>query len=171
MASRALSLMAMAMAMVMSLIGMVGMAVATANGVARRPPMGYNTWNAFHCGINETLVRDAADALVRLGLRDLGYEYVVIDDCWASSRAADGSIRPDGVTFPSGIAALAAYVHAQDLKFGACLRVESRQCSVGVWVMRRWASNSCVGGDRRHLLGCWVSDVRWPPGQLWLRED
>src|SRR5512134_3539756 len=57
-------------------------AQALSNGVARTPPMGWNTWNTFGCNINETLIRQMADAIVSSGMRDAGYQYVVVDDCW-----------------------------------------------------------------------------------------
>ncbi|CAL9055862.1 unnamed protein product, partial [Musa banksii] len=54
-----------------------------ANGLGMTPPMGWNTWNHFYCDINETIIRESADALVSTGLAKLGYRYVNIDDCWA----------------------------------------------------------------------------------------
>ncbi len=57
-------------------------AQALDNGVGRTPPMGWNTWNTFGCNINETLIRQTADSMVSSGMRDLGYQYVVVDDCW-----------------------------------------------------------------------------------------
>ncbi|HYJ67371.1 MAG TPA: NPCBM/NEW2 domain-containing protein [Nocardioidaceae bacterium] len=87
--------------------------------LAPTPPMGWNSWNTFGCDINEQLIRDTADALVASGMRDAGYEYVNIDDCWmAPERDADGRLQPDPVDFPHGIAAIADYVHARGLKLG-----------------------------------------------------
>ena len=93
---------------------------ATAPGVvlAPTPPMGFNTWNKFACDVSEELVRGIADAMVSSGMRDVGYEYVVIDDCWQVDRGEDGIIVPDPERFPSGMKALADYVHGQGLKFG-----------------------------------------------------
>lgn len=88
------------------------------NGLARTPQMGWNSWNFFQCSVNETIVRAMADAMVSSGLAAAGYEYVNIDDCWAYSRDANGTIQPDPSTFPSGMAALADYVHSKGLKFG-----------------------------------------------------
>src|SRR5260370_41574275 len=90
---------------------------ALENGLARTPPMGWNSWNRFACNINEDLVKSAADALVSSGLKDVGYEYVVIDDCWQVSRDPPGNIIADAKTVPSGIKALADYVHSKGLKF------------------------------------------------------
>jgi len=81
--------------------------------------MGWNSWNFFACAINETVIRETADALISTGLADLGYVYVNIDDCWSSTtRNLEGDLEPDQKTFPSGIKALADYVHAKYLKLG-----------------------------------------------------
>jgi alpha-galactosidase len=88
------------------------------NGLALTPPMGWNSWNKFACNITEQTVRDTADAIVTSGMREAGYQYVVIDDCWHGSRDANGFITADAQKFPSGIKALADYVHSKGLKFG-----------------------------------------------------
>lgn len=88
------------------------------NGLALTPPMGWNSWNKFQCNVNEQIVRDTADAMVSSGMRDVGYQYVVIDDCWHGPRDANGFITADPQKFPSGIRALADYIHSRGLKFG-----------------------------------------------------
>ena len=88
------------------------------NGLAQTPPMGWNSWNKFACDINEKTVRATADAMVSSGMRDAGYQYVVIDDCWHGKRDENGFITADAQKFPSGIKALADYVHSKGLKFG-----------------------------------------------------
>jgi alpha-galactosidase len=88
------------------------------NGLALTPPMGWNSWNKFACNVNEQIVRDSADAIVSSGMRDAGYQYVVIDDCWQGPRDASGFITADAQRFPSDIKALADYVHSRGLKFG-----------------------------------------------------
>jgi alpha-galactosidase len=88
------------------------------NGVALTPPMGWNSWNKFACNVNEATVRATADAMVSSGMRDAGYVYVVIDDCWHGPRDKDGFITADAAKFPSGMKALADYVHSKGLKFG-----------------------------------------------------
>ncbi len=89
------------------------------NGVARTPPMGWNTWNTFGCNINETLIRQTADAIVANGLRDLGYKYVVVDDCWFNpNRDAQGNLQAHPQRFPSGMKSLGDYLHARGLLFG-----------------------------------------------------
>ena len=86
--------------------------------IGDRPQMGWNTWNKFAGNINEELVRGIADALVETGMRDAGYTYINLDDCWHGERDADGFIQADAKRFPNGIKALADYVHARGLKLG-----------------------------------------------------
>ncbi|MDT7743168.1 MAG: alpha-galactosidase, partial [Actinomycetota bacterium] len=89
--------------------------------LAATPPMGVNDWNAVGCtdAFDEAWVRAQADALVATGLRDVGYRYVNLDDCWAApQRDVAGRLVPDPVRFPHGIAALADYVHARGLRLG-----------------------------------------------------
>src|SRR5687768_14473583 len=84
------------------------------NGVARTPPMGWNSWNTFGCNINETLIRQMTDAMVSSGMRDAGYQYVVVDDCWMNpNRDASGNLQGDPNRFPSGMKALGDYLHAR----------------------------------------------------------
>ena len=88
--------------------------------VKNLPALGFNTWNTFGENINEQLVRDTADAMAATGLRDAGYTYLVIDDCW-SKRERDpqtGKIVPDEEKFPNGMKAVSDYVHSKGLKFG-----------------------------------------------------
>ena len=83
------------------------------------PPMGWNSWNTFTWEINDKLIREAADAFVSEGLKDAGYEYVVIDDCWSEKqRDKNGKLVPDHWKFPDGIKPVADYVHSKGLKFG-----------------------------------------------------
>jgi len=86
--------------------------------LARTPPMGWNSWNKFGCKVSEQLIRETADALVSSGMKAVGYQYVNIDDCWQVSRDAHENIVPDQIKFPSGIKALADYVHSKGLKLG-----------------------------------------------------
>jgi alpha-galactosidase len=86
--------------------------------LALTPPMGWNSWNRFACDVNEQLIRQTADAMVSTGMKDAGYQYVVIDDCWHGARDSLGFIHPDPQRFPSGMRALADYIHSRGLKFG-----------------------------------------------------
>lgn len=90
-----------------------------ANGLGLTPPMGWNSWNHFNCNIDENIIRQTADAMVSTGLSKLGYQYVNIDDCWAEiARDVQGNLVPKKSTFPSGMKALADYVHSKGLKLG-----------------------------------------------------
>ena len=81
----------------------------------KTPPMGWNSWNTFGENINEQLIMEIADAMVSTGLKDAGYEYVVIDDCWsAKSRDENGDLVADPVKFPHGLKYLADYIPARD---------------------------------------------------------
>ncbi|MFO1476491.1 MAG: glycoside hydrolase family 27 protein [Verrucomicrobiota bacterium] len=86
--------------------------------LALTPPMGWNSWNKFACDVNEELIRQTADAMVSSGMKDAGYQYINIDDCWHGERDAQGFIHPDPQRFPSGMKALADYVHSKGLKIG-----------------------------------------------------
>jgi alpha-galactosidase len=97
--------------------------------LAQTPPMGWNSWNKFHCNINEELIRETADAMVSSGMKAAGYEYVNIDDCWmAPARDAEGRLQADPVRFPSGIKAFADYVHAKGLKLGIYSSAGTKTC-------------------------------------------
>jgi alpha-galactosidase len=100
------------------------------NGVARTPPMGWNSWNKYACkGLNEQVVRATADAIATNGMKDAGYQYVNIDDCWQTGRDADGNIIVDAEKFPSGLKALADYIHSKGLKFGVYSDVGTKTCA------------------------------------------
>jgi alpha-galactosidase len=87
--------------------------------LAPTPPMGWNSWNTFATNINEQLVKDVANIFVEKGLKDAGYQYVVLDDGWmAMERDKTGNLIADPVKFPNGMKALADYVHSKGLKFG-----------------------------------------------------
>ena len=102
---------------------------APAATLAAVPPMGFNTWNRFGCNVDETLIRETADAMVETGMRDAGYTYLVIDDCWQVERAADGRIVADPERFAGGVKAPADYVHAQGLLFGLYTDIGPKTCA------------------------------------------
>ena len=99
--------------------------------LAKTPPMGFNTWNTFGENISDRMIRETADAMVEKGLRDAGYEYLVIDDCWSDKQrdAATGKIVPDRVKFPDGMRAVSDYVHGKGLKFGMYSCAGTRTCA------------------------------------------
>lgn len=90
--------------------------VVPSNGLARTPPMGWNSWNHFGITINDSIIREIADAMVNSGMAEAGYEYIVIDDGWEGGRDKDGNIYPNS-NFPD-MKALADYVHSLGLKLG-----------------------------------------------------
>lgn len=89
------------------------------NGLAKTPPMGWNSWYAFSTHINEKQIKTIADDMVVNGMKAAGYKYINLDDGWmASTRDSRGRLRADPKRFPDGIKALADYVHSLGLKFG-----------------------------------------------------
>ena len=98
------------------------------NSLARTPPMGWNSWNHFACNVNEQTIRGTADAMVATGMRDAGYRYVVIDDCWQVARDANGVLVADPQRFPHGIKALADYIHSKGLLFGIYTDAGTNTC-------------------------------------------
>jgi alpha-galactosidase len=91
-------------------------AEALDNGLARTPPMGWNSWNRFGCNVTDAMVRQMADAMVSSGMRDAGYQYINVDDCWQGTGRTNGHVNLDP-DFPN-MKALADYVHSRGLKFG-----------------------------------------------------
>jgi alpha-galactosidase len=101
---------------------------APSKGLALTPPMGWNTWNKFGCNVSEDMVKGAADAMVSSGMKDAGYQYIVIDDCWQVKRDEKGNIVPYPDRFPNGIKAVADYVHSKGLKFGIYSDAGTKTC-------------------------------------------
>jgi len=99
------------------------------NSLAQTPPMGWNSWNKFGCNVSEDLIKSVADAIASNGMKEVGYQYVVIDDCWQVSRDENGFIVADPQHFPSGIKALADYVHSKGLKFGLYSDAGTKTCA------------------------------------------
>lgn len=86
--------------------------------LADTPQMGWSTWNKFQGNISEDIIKGIADAMVETGLRDAGYTYINIDDCWHGQRDENGFIQVDPVKFPNGMKSVADYIHAKGLKLG-----------------------------------------------------
>ena len=100
--------------------------------VGKLPALGWNSWNAYGCDVNATKVIDAADYIVSKGLRDAGYSYVVIDDCWSDMAGRDPQttqLVPNPVTFPEGMKAVADHVHSRDLKIGIYSSAGTKTCA------------------------------------------
>jgi alpha-galactosidase len=104
---------------------------SSSKSLASIPPMGWNSWNTFGHSINEVVVRETADALVSSGLKDYGYEYIVIDDCWSvkDGRDSHGDLIPDPKKFPNRIKALADYVHSKGFKLGVYSSAAEKTCA------------------------------------------
>jgi alpha-galactosidase len=102
--------------------------VPSAN-LALTPPMGWNSWNKFACNVNEQMIESMADAMVKSGMKDAGYQYVNIDDCWQVNRDAQGNIVADPQRFPHGMKAVGDYIHSLGLKFGVYSDAGSKTCA------------------------------------------
>jgi alpha-galactosidase len=96
------------------------------NGLAKTPPMGWNSWNAFESRIDDKTVREMADEMVKNGMRDAGYVYINIDDTWEGVRDAQGNLTANK-KFPD-MKALADYIHFRGLKFGIYSSPGPRTC-------------------------------------------
>ena len=106
-------------AFALAFLGMASQAFAHPDSLVLTPPLGWNSWNVFHENINENQIKEIADAMVSSGLKDAGYIYLNLDDNWMDTkRDANGDLQNNPKTFPSGMKAMADYVHAKGLKFG-----------------------------------------------------
>jgi len=104
---------------VLSATGLASCSSGGGDRLALTPPMGWNSWNFFQANISEQIIRDIADAMVESGMRDAGYEYLVLDDGWmAKERDSNGKLVADPEKFPSGMKALGDYIHSKGLKYG-----------------------------------------------------
>lgn len=145
---------------------------ASPNGVALTPPMGWNSWNHFGCDINctadpdnclsERLVMQMADAMVSSGMARVGYQYISLDDCWLlRNRSAAGLLQADPERFPSGIAALAKYVHSKGLKFGLYGDAGTNTCEGYAGSLDHEATDAATlaawGVDYWKLDGCYLA--------------
>jgi len=102
------------------------------NGYGQKPFLGWNTWCAIGtCGLDlctDQQIRQTADAFVSTGMKDVGYEWIVLDDCWHPTRNSAGVLVPLPSSFPNGMKAVAEYVHSKGLKFGLYTSVGTKTC-------------------------------------------
>ena len=105
-----------------------GCCLSLDNGLGRTPPMGWNSWNHFGCKINQTVLKETADAFVNSGLIRFGYQYINVDDCWAKNRDSNNEIEPDTTTFPD-FKGMVDYVHSKGLKFGIYSDAGTETCA------------------------------------------
>ena len=97
--------------------------------LALTPPMGWNSWNTFDSNISDSLIRQIADSMVSTGMKDIGYQYINIDDLWQlAHRDKNGKIQVNTEKFPHGIKAVADYVHSKGLKLGIYSDAADRTC-------------------------------------------
>jgi len=94
------------------------LALGIDNGVGKTPPMGWNSWNHYHCNISDAMVRSTVLTIAKDGLKEAGYKYICLDDCWQGYRDGDGIIHPDPEKFPYGMKNLSDYIHSYGLLFG-----------------------------------------------------
>lgn len=106
---------------------LAGVARAQESRVALTPPMGWNSWNHFHCGVTEDIIRAQAHAMATNGMKAAGYQYVNIDDCWQGGRDAQGNIQPNS-KFPD-MKGLADYIHSLGLRFGVYSSPGPKTCA------------------------------------------
>jgi alpha-galactosidase len=124
---RTLRYLALSFLTAVMLCGLSAAALAQSSEIARTPPMGWNSWNHFACKVNDKVIRESADAIASNGMKDAGYVYVNIDDCWQGKRDASGAIQPNE-KFPD-MKALADYVHSKGLKFGVYSSPGPKTCA------------------------------------------
>jgi alpha-galactosidase len=103
--------------------------IVVGDKLALTPPMGYLSWNVVEGLINEIFLKELAEAFVTFGLRDVGYQYINMDDCWQGKRGADGYITPDPHRFPNGMKTVGDYLHQQGFKFGIYSSPNSYTCA------------------------------------------
>jgi alpha-galactosidase len=141
------------------------MSWALTNGLALTPPMGWNSWNNFGCGINEAIIRATADAMATNGMKAAGYQFVNMDDCWAVSRDPTGVLMADPARFPSGIKALADYVHADGLKLGVYSDHGVQTCGgrPGGYSYEYLDANTYASWGVDYLK---YDNCNWPPGDV-----
>ena len=115
------------------MLGSVALSQDRQQSLAATPPMGWNSWNKFACNVSQDLIHQVADAMVASGMKDAGYQYVIIDDCWQVDRDGNGNIVPDPRRFPSGMKALAEFSAYSSGTDSSC--IQERQC------VRNWVTN------------------------------
>lgn len=110
------------------MLPVIGLQAQKFDNLALTPPMGWNSWNKFKCDVSEKMIMEIADATASSGMKDAGYEYIVIDDCWQVDRDENGEIVVDQERFPHGMKYLVDYVHSKGLKFGIYSCAGTKTC-------------------------------------------
>ncbi|KAM5540296.1 hypothetical protein V8D89_006115 [Ganoderma adspersum] len=155
--------------------------IGPSHDVGKLPALGWNSWNAYGCNINETKVLNAANQFISLGLADAGYEYINIDDCWplTTRDASTGRIVPDPSKFPNGISGVAEKVHALGFKFGIYSDAGTATCAgfpgslgneeLDAATFAEWGVDY-LKYDNCNVPGNW-SDAGNPPGGDWYNSN
>lgn len=117
-----------------------------------------DNWNAFGCGLSQSLILGTANFVLSTGLRDLGYHYIILDDCWSSGRTSSGVLIPDANKFPNGMSYLGNQLHAQGFGFGIYSSAGTKTVS---------CDSSFFKSRHLTLIVC---SVCWIPRQLRLRD-
>mmetsp|Transcript_19952 Transcript_19952/g.55463 ORF Transcript_19952/g.55463 Transcript_19952/m.55463 type:complete len:513 (-) Transcript_19952:397-1935(-) len=145
------------------------------NGLGRTPALGWNSWNTLACSVDEEAVMAAADLMVSLGLKDAGYKYVNVDDCWQGDRLPNGTITADPEKFPSGMKALAEYVHSLGLKFGIYSDAGHKTCAgrPGSWTFEQLDAQAYAdwGVDYLKYDNCYAEDLPGPKVRYPIMRD
>ncbi|KAK0408064.1 hypothetical protein QR680_003755 [Steinernema hermaphroditum] len=163
-----------------AVLGLVLLALGASgldNGLVRKPPMGWMSWTKYYCEIdcvkhpfgciNEDLYMAQADRMSKDGYRDVGYEYIHIDDCWmANQRAPDGQLVANATRFPSGIKALSKYMHDRGLKLGIYEDIGTKTCGgyPGSATHLKTDADTFASWDVDYLKldGCWIEEDEMP---------
>ncbi|KAJ8468688.1 hypothetical protein ONZ51_g9486 [Trametes cubensis] len=155
--------------------------IGPSKAVGKLPALGWNAWNAYGCNINEDKILAAANQFISLGLADVGYEYINIDDCWSEMQRdpSTGRIVPDPSKFPNGISGVADQVHALGLKFGIYSDAGTATCAgfpgslgnelLDATTFAEWGVDY-LKYDNCNVPGNW-SDSGTPPGGDWYNSN
>ncbi|KAG2417947.1 hypothetical protein HFD88_001046 [Aspergillus terreus] len=108
---------------------LVHLVTALNNGLAVTPQMGWDNWNAFGCSLSQSLILSTASFIKKTGLRDAGYHYIILDDCWSSGRASNGALIADSTKFPNGMSYLGNQLHADGFGFGIYSSAGTKTCA------------------------------------------
>ncbi|KAL9088734.1 MAG: hypothetical protein Q9165_006043 [Trypethelium subeluteriae] len=120
--------------------------------------MGWDNWNAFQCNVNESLLLNTARAMVNYGLRDLGYDYIVLDDCWSIGRNSTGYLVANPEKFPNGMKYIADKLHGMGMKFGM-------YSSAGIYTCGRYPGSLGYEQKDADLWASWDVDyLKSQPG-------
>jgi hypothetical protein len=156
------------------------------NGLVRTPPMGWMSWTKFYCEIdcikhpkaciNEDLYASQADRMAKDGYRDVGYEYIHIDDCWMSMhRDRAGRLTPNATRFPHGIKWLANHIHNLGLKFAIYEDYGTKTCGgyPGSLGHLKTDANTFAEWDVDYLKldGCYAEESEMPKGYPEMERD